>query len=247
MSEQQTVLLVGGTGRTGRRVLERLLSSGINVRVIVRSARRLPAGATEHPNLVVVEANLLSLDDGDLQRQARGCDAVLSCLGHVLSLKGVFFPPRDLVTRATTRLCRAIEALQPAKPVKFILMTSVSVNHPGGLDARRGVFEKAFVWVLRGVLPPARDNQQAANLLHGDVGTTNPFVDWVVVRPDTLREGDVSKYTLHQGLVSSIFAPDDTSMHNVAHAMCELLTNPEAWARWKWQLPVIVDAVASRS
>lgn len=247
MSTQQTVLLLGGTGRTGRRVLEQLLSSGISVRVIVRSARRLPALVAEHPSLVVVEANLLSLGDADLQRHARGCDAVISCLGHVLSFKGVFFPPRDLVTRATTRLCRAIEALQPAKPVKFILMSSVSVNHPGGLDTRRRMFEKAFVWMLRGVLPPANDNQQAANLLHDNIGTDNPFVQWAVVRPDTLREGDVSEYTVHEGLVSSLFAPDNTSMRNIAHFMCELLTNPKAWDSWKEKLPVIINAAASSS
>jgi uncharacterized protein YbjT (DUF2867 family) len=110
MSTQQTVLLVGGTGRTGRRVLERLLSLGFFVRVIVRSAQRLPAGAAEHPNLLVIEADLLSLSDADLQRHTRGCDSVISCLGHVLTFKGIFFPPRDLVTRATTRLCRAIES-----------------------------------------------------------------------------------------------------------------------------------------
>ena len=43
------VLLVGGTGRTGRRVLEQLLSRGISVRVIVRSAQKLPAGAAKEP------------------------------------------------------------------------------------------------------------------------------------------------------------------------------------------------------
>ena len=247
MLEQQTVLLVGGTGRTGRRVLERLLSGGMNVRVIVRSARRLPAGATESPNLMVVEADLLSLDDEALQLHLRGCDAVISCLGHVLSFKGVFFPPRDLVTRATTRLCRGIEALQPARPIKVILMSSVSVHHPGGLDTRRGILERAFVWMLRGVLPPARDNQRAADFLHDGIGTNNPFVEWVAVRPDTLREGDASEYTLHEGLVSSLFAPDDTNMQNVAHVMCELLANPKAWDDWKGKLPVIVNATASRS
>lgn len=245
MPAQQTVLLLGGTGRTGWRVLEQLLSSGICVRVVVRSAQRLPAGVAEHPNLVVIEANLLSLGAEDLQRHARGCDAVISCLGHVLNFKGVFFPPRDLVTRVTTRLCRAIEALQPAQPVKFILMSSVSVNHPGGLDTRRRMFEKAFVWVLRGVLPPANDNQQAANFLHDNIGTDSPFAQWAVVRPDTLLDGDVSEYTLHEGLVSSLFAPDNTSMRNIAHFMCELLTNPKAWDHWKGKLPVIINAGAS--
>jgi len=247
MPVHQTVLLVGGTGRTGRRVLEQLLSRGINVRVIVRSAQKLPAGVAKHPNLTAVEANVLSLTDEDLLRQVRGCDAVISCLGHVGSLKGVFGPPRDLVTRATTRLCRGIEALQPAKPVKFILMNSVSVNHPGGLDTRRGMFEKAVVWIVRGVMPPAKDNQQAANFLYDYIGMTNPFAQWTAVRPDTLLEGDVSAYTLHESLVSSLFAPDSTNMANVAHFMCELVTNPKAWNDWKGKLPVIINATTEKS
>ena len=246
MPVQQTVLLVGGTGRTGQRVLEQLLSRGLSVRVIVRSARKLPAGAAGNLNLAVVEADLLSLGDDDLRRHVLGCDAVMSCLGHVTNLKGVMGPPRDLVTRATTRLCRGIEALAPAKPVKFILMSSVSVNHPGGFDTRRNRFEKVFVGMLRGVVPPAKDNQQAANFLYDDIGTSNPFASWAVVRPDTLLEGGVSEYALHEGLVSSLFAPDSTNMANVAHFMCELVTNPKVWDEWQGKLPVIVNIAASK-
>lgn len=246
MPTQQTVLLVGGTGRTGQRVLEQLLSRGIGVRVIVRSPKKLPAATAENPNLAVVEGDLLSLGDEEVQRHVHGCDAVISCLGHVASFKGVLGPPHDLVTRATTRLCRGIEALQPAKPVKFILMSSVSVNHPGGLDTRRGMFERGFVWMLRCLIPPAKDNQQAANFLYDSIGTSNPFAQWVAVRPDTLLEGDVSAYALHEGLVSSLFAPDNTNMANVAHFMCELATNREAWDDWRGKLPVIINGAASR-
>jgi len=242
MDAQQTVLLVGGTGRTGQRVLQQLLSRGVSVRAVVRSAQRLPAGIAQDPDLTVVEADLLSLSDEEFLRQVRGCDAVISCLGHVISFRGIFGPPRDLVTRATTKLCRGIESLQPATPVRFILMSSVSVNHPGGLDTRRGVFEKAIVWMLNSLLPPAGDNQRAADFLHGTIGMTNPHVQWVAVRPDTLLEGDVSEYTLHEGLVSSLFAPDSTNRSNVAHFMCELATNLEAWDDWKHKLPVIINA-----
>ena len=63
VSAQRTVLLVGTPGRTGRPALEQLPGSGINVRVIVRSAQGLPAGATEHPNPAVVETDLLALCD----------------------------------------------------------------------------------------------------------------------------------------------------------------------------------------
>ena len=111
--------------------------------------RRLPAGAVGNPRLTVVEADLLSLSDEELVSQLCGCTVVISCLGHVISFTGIFGPPRDLVTRATTRLCKGIESLRPTEPVKYILMSSVSVNHPGGGNTRRGRLEKAVLWLLR--------------------------------------------------------------------------------------------------
>lgn len=243
---QQTVLLVGGTGRTGRRALQQLLDRGVRVRAIVRSGGKLPPDAARNPNLTVIEASLLSLPDEELRQHLRGCDAVISCLGHVLSLKGIFGPPRDLVTRATMRLCRGIEALQPPAPVKLVLMSSVSVHRPGGLDARRGSFERALLWMLRCVLPPVEDNQRAADFLLEEVGPGNAFVQWAIVRPDSLLEGEVSEYALHEGLVNSLFAPGSTNMANVAHFMCELVTNPKTWADWNGKLPVVTNAEASR-
>ena len=242
MPAQQTVLLIGGTGRTGRRVLEQLLSRGINVRAVVRSAEKLRAGVAERPGLSVVEADLLSLSDEELVRQVQGCDAVISCLGHVISLRGVFGPPRDLVTRSVERVYRAARELRPAQPVKLILMSSVSVNRPGGLDTRRGRFERAVVWTLRGLVPPARDNQRAADFLHDVIEAADPYAQWVAVRPDTLKEGDVTEYALHEGLVDSLFRPGESTMANVALFMCELATDPEVWAAWRGRLPVIVNA-----
>jgi hypothetical protein len=244
MASQQTVLLVGGSGRTGRHVLRQLLERGLGVRAIVRSGGSLAPEAARHPGLAKIEASLLSLTDEQLQRHLSGCDAVMSCLGHVLNLKGVFGPPRDLVTQATTRLCRGIEVLQPAAPARFILMSSVSVHRAGGLDTRRSALEKAFLRVLCGVLPPANDNQRAADFLQQRIGPSHPFVQWCVVRPDSLLPGEVSAYSLHEGLVDGLFAPGSTNRANVAHFMCELATNPETWADWHGKLPVIVNAAA---
>jgi hypothetical protein len=241
MPDPRTVLLVGGTGRTGRRVLAQLVSRGVGVRAIVRSTGGLAPEAAGNPAVAPITASLLQLSDADLQRHVRGCEAVVSCLGHTLSLKGVLGPPRDLVLQATARLCRAIEALRPARPVRFILMSSVSVHRPDGLDTRRGAGERAFLWLLRGLLPPARDNQRAADFLQERIGPTHPFVQFAIVRPDSLLEGDVSEYALHEGLVNSVFAPGKTTMANVAHFMCELVTSDEQWDAWKGKAPVIVD------
>ncbi len=242
--QQRTVLLLGSTGRTGRLVLAQLLERGVNVRAIVRSADGLPEGASGEAGLTVVEADLLSLSDEYLRGLVQECDAVISCLGHNLTLKGIYGSPRDLVTRATTRICQAIEALQPATPVKFILISSVSVNKPADGDARRGPFEKTVVALLRGAVPPAKDNQRAADFLCRGIGTTNPFVEWVAVRPDTLLEGQVTDYSLHDSLVSSLFRPDSTNRANVAHFMCELVQDPQAWVQWRHGLPVVVNAAS---
>ncbi len=239
---EPTVLLLGGTGRTGGRALQQLLGRGVHVRALVRSAARLPAGVADDPLLTVVEADLLSLSAEQVKAQVDGCDVVISCLGHTISARGILGPPRDLVTRAIERVCGVIETVRPAQPVRLILMSSVSVNRPGGMDTRRGWFEKAALWMLRGLVPPARDNQRAADFLQSDVGTAHQYVRWVVVRPDTLKDGDVTDYTLHEGLVDGLFRPGETNMANVAHFMCELAADAEAWAAWQGKLPVIVNA-----
>lgn len=240
-----TVLLLGSTGRTGGRVLEQLLERGVEVRAIVRSAARLPAGTAAHSGLAVLEADVLSLSHEELLDQVRGCDAVVSCLGHTNDVKGIFGQPHELVTPVTERICRAIAALQPPTPVRFVLMTSVSVNRPNRLDTRRGAIERAAVAMLRRLVPPARDNQAAADFLCSEIGTADPFVRWVVVRPDSLLEGAVTEYVLHDGLVSSLAKPDQTTRSNVAHFMCELVTDPKTWDVWQGRLPVIVNAVSA--
>jgi uncharacterized protein YbjT (DUF2867 family) len=238
---RQTVLLLGGTGRTGGRVLRQLLERGVEVRAVVRAADRLPAGVLDDPRLTVVVADLLSLSDEQIVEQVDGCDAVISCLGHTTNVQGILGPPRDLVCRSVERVYRAIRELQPAQPVRLILMSSVSVNRVRGLDTRRGRLERVVLWTLRGLVPPSKDNQRAADFLHDVIAAGDPYAEWLAVRPDTLKDGDVTEYALHEGLVDSLFRPGQTNMANVAHFMCELATTSEAWAAWRGKLPVIVN------
>lgn len=251
VSARPTILVLGGTGRTGCLVLRQLLARGAGVRAIVRSARRLPSACAEGSNLEIVEADLVSLSDDELRRCMQGCDAVVSCLGHVTSLRGVFMPPYDLVTCVTRRVYAAAQTLRLTRPVRFVLMSSVSVNHPGGLDPRRGFLEGASLGLLRALVPPSRDNQQAADFLYQEVGTAGAGMEWVVVRPDTLLDGGLTAstpaYALHPTLISSLFKPDRTSRANVARFICELLFDSRVWDEWRGQLPVIVDDAARES
>ena len=95
--------------------------------------------------------------------------------------------------------------------------------------------------VLRGLLPPARDNQRAADFLAHEIGADHASIGWVVVRPDTLVDGDVSAYTLSETPVTSLFRPGTSRMTNVAHAMADLATDETMWRRWRGTMPVVVD------
>lgn len=244
MTSDHRVLIFGATGRTGGRVLTRLLEQDVAVRAIVRSPSRLPAGVTADPLLDLVVAEVSTLTSRELAGHLVGCDTVVSCLGHNISARGLFGPPRDLVVGTVRRVRDAVQARPPADPVRLILMSSVSVNLPDRADSRRGSAERAYLAALRAVLPPARDNQRAADVLLREVGPDDPHLQWVAVRPDTLVEGDDAPFTLHETPVASIWRPDRTRMSQVAHVICDLVTDDGAWQQWRGRMPVLVDAGA---
>lgn len=236
------ILVVGGTGATGKLLLEQLLHRGHHVRAIVRSATSLPEGIQNHANLSLVEATLLELSDAELSEQVAGCEAVASCLGHNLSFQGVFGQPRRLVTDATRRLCSAIQANKPETSVKYVLMNTAG-NSNRDLKEPISWAQKGIIGLLRLLLPPHVDNEQAADFLRLQIGQDNPHVDWVAVRPDSLvNQEAVSDYDLHVSPIrSAIFDPGKTSRINVAHFMADLITSEEIWNQWKGQMPVIYN------
>jgi putative NADH-flavin reductase len=236
-----TVLVVGATGKTGGPLVEQLLANNHKVRVIVRSFFRLPAKVQENPNLTVVEASLLDLTDEELVGHVQGCDAVVSCLGHVLDFKGVFGEPRRLCTEAARRLCAAMKEHRPAVPAKFILMNTVAVLNPD-LQEQRRWFEQGLLTLLHYTLPPHRDNETAAEYLHDTLGTDNKCIEWCSVRPDSLIDAEISAYDINESITTGIFSGRPTARSNVAHFMAALIEDADLWNTWKFRMPVISNA-----
>ena len=237
------ILVVGGTGNVGRLVVKQLLERSVKVKAIVRSPDKLPESTRSNSNLSLVHRTLLDMSEEELAREVEGCDGVVCCLGHVLSLRGVYGPPYRLVTEATKRLIQAIEANRPERPVKYILLNTVGVSHPDGSERpKRSFFERSFIAALRALLPPFADSQASADLVVNEVGTARPHVEWSIVRPDSFIDGDVSQYVAHPSIVSSLFSPGQTTKANIAHFMCELVENEDTWAKWKFKLPVLLNS-----
>jgi hypothetical protein len=124
-------------------------------------------------------------------------------------------------------------------------MNTTGVRNPD-LAERISVPQRLVILALRLLLPPHADNEGAAHHLRRRIGTSDPDLEWVAVRPDGLVDHDVvSEYDVHPSPTrSAIFDPGQTSRINVAHFMAALLMDPDLWARWKGTTPVIYNAAS---
>ena len=238
----KTVLVVGASGATGRLLVEQLLNRGQSVKAIVRSPKSVPRPLKENPRLTLIHASISELSDSEIATYADGCDAVASCLGHNLTFKGVFGPPRRLVTDTTRRLCNAIQLSHPESPIKFALMNTTG-NRNRDLNEPISFAQKCVIGLLRLLIPPHADNEDAADYLRTQIGQNNRMIDWVAVRPDSLVDFEsVSEYELYPSPTrSAIFDAGKTSRINVAHFMSTLITDEAVWEKWKGQMPVIYN------
>jgi len=233
-----TILVVGASGATGRLLVEQLLNRGEVVRIIVRTESNLPATLDTHENLTIIRTSVLDLSDAEMAEHVDGCRAVASCLGH----SSIFGPPRRLVTDATRRLCQATESHQPEAPVKFVLMNTTGNVNPDASE-RVSFAERCVIGLIRLLLPPHPDNEQAAKFLRTEIGQDNKAIEWSVVRPDDLIDkNEVTEYEAYPSPIrSAIFDAGKTSRINVGHFIAELITNDAIWSQWKWQMPVIYN------
>ena len=239
-----TTLVVGANGATGRLLVEQLLERGQPVRIITRSTEDLPDTVTSHDNLSVIHASLLDMSDIEMTQHVSGCTAVASCLGHNLNFKGIFGPPRGLVTDATRRLCRAIKANKPKEPVKFVLMNTAG-NSNRDLNEPISFSQKCVIGLLRLLLPPHVDNEQASDFLRTQIGQNNEVIEWAVIRPDNLLdEPKTTDVAVHPSPTrSAIFDAGVTSRINVGCFMADLISDDVTWQKWKGKMPVIYNKV----
>ncbi len=236
------VLVVGASGATGRLVVSELLERNIVVVSVVRAASSLIDTMGNHPNYQEVLANASEMPDQEISSHLKGCDVVVSCLGHNLTLKGMFGKPRHLVTDTIRKITTAILHLEPDKKIKIILMNTTG-NSNRDIPEKPPLSQRFVISILRFLLPPHVDNEQAADYLRTRVGQDHAYIEWVAVRPDSLiNESQVSKYiAVPSPTRNAIFDSAPTSRENVANFMANLATDSDLWSFWRGQMPVIYN------
>lgn len=234
------VVVLGASGATGKHVVTQLLKREVAVRILVRATSNVADEVEMNPLVEVVRGSISKFTASDVESLIDGCDAVVSCLGHNLTFKGMFGKPRNLVSDAVMAVCRA--AKRKNSKFKFVLMSTSGYFNTVN-DEKRSFGENIVNTLLMLLLPPHRDNMRAGDYFTKNRDSVNSLVEWVTVRPDGLVTHDeVSEYEiLGSHTRSPIFDSGETSRINVGHFMAELLTNDVLWTKWQGKTPVIYN------
>jgi len=237
-----TVLILGATGATGQLVAKELISRGYRVKAIVRNTDRLDNDLINSKKVKLVVANIIDLSEEQLAYHIRDCESVICCLGHSLTLNGIYGQPRKLVADTTKRICRAVTRLKLTHPIKFVLMST-----SGYQNLLRGEtvswIHKVAIQLLRITIPPHVDNEEAARYLQYNVSASSSQLEWVAVRPDRLVDHQLKTvFSVHPSpLCDPIFSSMESSRINVANFMVDLICSPKIWNMWKNEMPVLYN------
>jgi NADPH:quinone reductase-like Zn-dependent oxidoreductase len=123
------LLILGGTGGTGRELVAQALERGYAVTTLVRSPAALLA---EHPQLTLLQGDVL--DYSAVENAVRGQDAVISALGHKR-----FLVPTRILSHGTHNVLRAMETHGVRR---FICETSLGIGDSAG---RMGLYYSLLV------------------------------------------------------------------------------------------------------
>ncbi len=233
--------VLGASGATGSKLVDQLIDMGHSIVMILRSPEKLPASWHESGHITIIKGEILNFEVEEIAELIKDCVAVASCLGHNISFKGIYGKPRRLVRDSVKLSCEAIKMNNPDRKVRFVLMNTVG-NRNRDLNEPRSFGERIVISLLRVLIPPHPDNEQAAEYLRVDIGQKDEDIEWVAVRPDTLiDEDEVTNYTLHPSPTTGLFKPFQTSRINVANFMARLIVDGVLWGEWKGKMPVIYN------
>lgn len=122
------VLITGGTGFVGSHTIEAYLSSGWNVRAMVRDPERLSWLRELRTEIIVGKLS----DTESLLRAASGCDVVVHCAGLTKALR-----ERDFMEVNSVAVGRFASACQEVGVQRFVLCSSLAAAGPSGKQSAK--------------------------------------------------------------------------------------------------------------
>ena len=196
------VLIIGGTGGTGRKLVEQALERGYVVTALVRDPSRLHI---RHERLTVVKGDIL--DASAVDGAVKGQDAVVSALGHKR-----YLGPTRILSEGTRHV---LYAMDTHGVPRLITETSLGIGDSAG---RMGLLYTLFVIPV--ILPfYFWDKARQERLIAASA------LEWVIVRPGALTNGE-KRGVRREGLsVGSFLWTVKIARSDVAGFMLDQLTS----------------------
>jgi putative NADH-flavin reductase len=164
------LLVLGGTGGTGRTLIAQALDAGHDVTALVRDRARVPLN---HARLRLVEGDLVDARS-PLADAMRGQHAVISALG-----RGTSFRADGLIERSVPQILAAMQT----NGVRRLIFTSAIGVGDSIRDAP--LFSKLMIRLLLGDI--------YADKAAGEAFIRRSDLDWTLVQPAQLTNGPLTR------------------------------------------------------
>lgn len=168
------LLILGASGGCGKWTVKLAAERGHSVRVIVRP------GTLFEPSREVEVISGSVLDESVLKKGVDGCDAVISALG--IKRKSALNPWSDLLSpeNLTTRVAKMLVKLMPQNKIdRFIGISAAGVR-----ESIHSVNP-----IIRWMILNSNMKAQYDDLAKMESIFEKTSIDWLIVRPVTLRDG----------------------------------------------------------
>jgi putative NADH-flavin reductase len=159
MQNNIKIAIIGGTGKSGKYLVQRLLSQALPLKLLVR-----------HPETCQIKSPLVEIIPGDarnveaVKSLIKGCQAVISTLGQPKGEEPIF-------SEATTNVIRA---MNECGIKRYILITGLNVDT--ALDKKNPKTAFATEWMKNNYPKTTADKQREFELL------SENDIDWTLVR-----------------------------------------------------------------
>jgi putative NADH-flavin reductase len=138
MQQNQTIAVLGATGKSGKYLVDELIKQGYSIRVLLRDPRKF---TVTNSRIEVVQGD--ARDYTAIYQLLENCDAVISTLGQ---RQGE--PP--VLSKATTNIVRAMREWNIDR---YIVITGLSIDIPGDRKSfRTKLLSRMMKWFFSSVI-----------------------------------------------------------------------------------------------